>query len=126
MEGLEEAGCTLLQLDVTDPASIEKARDEVLGQIRKDAELVLINNAGIAGGGPMLDVDIDAAKRVHDTNVWAVLRVCKAFAPHMIKAGHGRIINVRPMRQAAADCSGDLNRRLPGCSLCALSRPAMC
>ena len=40
MDGLQAAGCTLLQLDVTDPASVDRARDEVLGQIGEDDELV--------------------------------------------------------------------------------------
>ena len=109
MEGLKEAGCTLLQLDVNDQASVDKVRDEVLGQISKNASLVrrsssvtllqslqtIVNNAGIGHRKPIIDVDIEAAKKCYETNVWAVLRVCQAFTPHMVAAGHGTLINVR-------------------------------
>lgn len=50
MAGLKEAGCTLLQLDVNDQASVDKARDEVLGQIAKDASLTVVKCALIRLG----------------------------------------------------------------------------
>ncbi len=40
---------------------------------------VLINNAGLSYTMPLLDVDITHAQRLHDTDVWGVLRTIQAF-----------------------------------------------
>ncbi len=47
---------------------------------------MLINNAGINYTVPALDIDIDEAKAVFDTNVWAVMRLCQVFSPQLIRA----------------------------------------
>ena len=126
MEGLKEAGCTLLQLDVNDQASVDKARDEILGQISKDASLTIVNNAGVGHRKPIIDVDIEAAKKTYDTNVWAVLRVCQAFTPHMVAAGHGTLINVhRCALCSQTDSTGHLDRRLPVSPLCVSCRVSL-
>ena len=35
---------------------------------------------------PILDVDIDLAKKIHDVNVWGVVRTTQVFAPLLIEA----------------------------------------
>ena len=50
----------------------------------------LINNAGVAIGGPLLDVDVEEYEYLMDVNVTGVYRVTQAFAP-LIMASGGRI-----------------------------------
>ncbi len=78
---------TVLQLDVTSTESIKAA---VKGISRLD---VLVNNAGQGYTMPLLDVDIDHAQRLYDTNVWGVMRTVQAFA-HLLIASQGRIVNI--------------------------------
>jgi NAD(P)-dependent dehydrogenase (short-subunit alcohol dehydrogenase family) len=75
-------------LDVTDPDSIARAREEV-GPV--DA---LVNNAGIGGYGPIEHYPIDLARRLFETNVFGALSVIQAWLPAMREQGFGRIVNV--------------------------------
>lgn len=58
---------------------------------------VVINNAGVAGGGPFQDVSLQDWEWVLDINLMGVVRGCKAFTPLMIEQGSGRIINIASM-----------------------------
>lgn len=58
---------------------------------------ILINNAGVAGGGPFQDVTLQDWEWLLDINLMGVVRGCKAFAPMLIEQGHGRIINIASM-----------------------------
>ena len=44
--------------------------------------------------GPLLDIPMEHVGEVYGTNVVAVIRVCKAVAPHMIERKSGLIVNV--------------------------------
>jgi len=56
---------------------------------------LLINNAGYVQHGNALDVpDLAAARREMEVNYWGVLNCCRAFAPGLIAAGGGAIVNV--------------------------------
>jgi short-subunit dehydrogenase len=50
----------------------------------------LVNNAGIGGGGPVLETTIEDQTRVYQVNVEGVYRITKAFAPLIIES-KGRI-----------------------------------
>lgn len=81
-------GARALRLDVTDQASIEAAQAEA-GNVD-----ILVNNAGIAGSVKTLKMD-DAHWLSHlDVNLTGAFRVTRAFAPSMVEAGWGRIINI--------------------------------
>jgi NADP-dependent 3-hydroxy acid dehydrogenase YdfG len=54
---------------------------------------VLINNAGIATGGPMVDTTMDEWHKVIDINLLGVVRGCRAFLPGMLAAGKGQVIS---------------------------------
>jgi len=86
-EVAELPNVTILQLDV---ASTESVRAAARAIPRLD---VLVNNAGQGYTMPLLDVDIDYAKRVHDTNIWGVVRTIQAFADLLI-ASQGRVVNI--------------------------------
>lgn len=81
-------GVEVLQLDITDQASVDAA-----AEIATDVTL-LINNAGIATQGSMLIDDLADARREMDTHYWGNLAMVRAFAPVIEANGGGTIVNV--------------------------------
>ncbi len=82
----------VLQLDVTDDASVAAAARHVLDAAgRVD---VLVNNAGLGHHGPIEDTDLAGAREIFETNFFGALRVTNAFLPAMRKQGSGVIVNV--------------------------------
>jgi NAD(P)-dependent dehydrogenase (short-subunit alcohol dehydrogenase family) len=84
-----QSGVQPLRLDVTKPEDVAAA-----AALASDVTLV-INNAGIAPTGGFLAADSeDAARRVFETNFFAMLRMSKAFAPILEGNGGGALLNV--------------------------------
>ncbi|MHB8893696.1 MAG: SDR family NAD(P)-dependent oxidoreductase [Candidatus Geothermincolia bacterium] len=54
---------------------------------------LLLNNAGIGGGGYVGETSIEDWHRVIDINLFGVLNGCHAFIPRMKAAGRGHIVN---------------------------------
>ena len=80
-------------MDVTDVSSIARAM-RIVDQLLSGTPLVgLVNNAGIAGAGPLELVPLDDVRRVLEVNVLGVIAVTQAFLPRL-KRGHGRVINI--------------------------------
>src|SRR5882762_5873548 len=90
----------VLELDVTDDASVERAVDAVVAKAGRID--VAINNAGYAVFGLAEAVTTEQAQRLMDTNFLGPVRVNRAVLPHMrrqrsgvlmhISSGAGRII----------------------------------
>ena len=82
---------TILTLDVlssdTIAAAVEKVTRATGGKLD-----VLVNNSGTLMIMPALDVSIEKAKKIFDTNYWAYLAMIQAFAPLLIKA-NGTVVN---------------------------------
>lgn len=92
----ERLNVATVQLDVVDTESVAQAVTSVASIISKEGLNgldVLVNNAGVGYTMPLLDVDIDEAKKVYEVQVWGMLRVTQAFA-NMIISSKGRIVNV--------------------------------
>jgi NAD(P)-dependent dehydrogenase (short-subunit alcohol dehydrogenase family) len=78
-----------LRLDVTQSEDVAAA-----AALASDVTLV-INNAGIAQAGGFLAPDSEeVARRIFETNFFAMLRVSKAFAPVLKANGGGALLNV--------------------------------
>jgi NAD(P)-dependent dehydrogenase (short-subunit alcohol dehydrogenase family) len=92
---LEERGCVLLPLDVTDEDSMVSAVDEV--ERRDGAVGVLVNNAGYSQSGAVEAVPMDNVRRQFETNVFGVVKMCQLVLPGMRRQGFGRIVNVSSM-----------------------------
>lgn len=84
-----QSGVQPLRLDVTKSDDVAAAVE-----LASDVTLV-INNAGIAQTGGFLAPDSeDVARRIFETNFFAVLRMSKAFAPILKANGGGALLNV--------------------------------
>ena len=81
--------------DVSKDADLENA--VALMQQRWGGTDVLINNAGVAGGGPFDWLSMDDWQWMMDINFNGVLRGCRAFVPAMKAQGSGKIINIASM-----------------------------
>ncbi|HET7235888.1 MAG TPA: SDR family NAD(P)-dependent oxidoreductase [Actinomycetota bacterium] len=81
-----------VRCDVTVPGDIERLRDSTL-EILERCD-VLVNNAGIAGGGEFRDVDVEQLDRVIATNLTGLVLCTKAFLPSMLERRRGHIVNV--------------------------------
>jgi NAD(P)-dependent dehydrogenase (short-subunit alcohol dehydrogenase family) len=92
---LEERGCELLPLDVTDEDSMRSAVDEV--ERREGAVGVLVNNAGYSQSGAVEAVPTEKVRRQFETNVFGLARMCQLVLPGMRRQGYGRIVNVSSM-----------------------------
>jgi NAD(P)-dependent dehydrogenase (short-subunit alcohol dehydrogenase family) len=80
---------TAVRLDVTRPDQVAAVVDLIR---EKGTGLYgLVNNAGVGGGGPVLETPIDEQSFVYEVNVEGVYRTTKAFAPLIIDSG-GRIV----------------------------------
>jgi 3-oxoacyl-[acyl-carrier protein] reductase len=91
---LREAGARGegIRLDVTDAASIEPA---ITGVATRAGEItILINNAGITRDNLLLRMKDDEWDAIMDTNLKSAYRLSKAVLRGMMKARHGRIINI--------------------------------
>jgi NAD(P)-dependent dehydrogenase (short-subunit alcohol dehydrogenase family) len=89
---LQAEGIAVVELDVTDDASVNAAVARVLAEARRID--VLVNNAGMASAGVSEAFTADQAKTLFNTNVVGVLRTTRAVLPAMRSAGDGLIINI--------------------------------
>lgn len=79
-------------LDVRSEADWRDARDHV--EQTWGGLDILINNAGVAGGGRVDRTDAQEWHRVLDVNVVGVANGCAAFAPLFKQQGRGHLVNV--------------------------------
>jgi len=84
----KEIGGVALKVDLLD----RKATDEAMASAGHVD--VLVNNAGIAESAPLDRTTDELWDRIMELDATAPFRIIRAFAPGMIKAGWGRIINV--------------------------------
>lgn len=98
---VNDDGIEVLILDITSKDSIDdcvRVVEEKTGGLLN----VLVNNAAYSQWFPLLDVDLDEARRAFDTNFWSMLAMSQIFAPMLIRAkgticNHGSIAGCFPM-----------------------------
>jgi len=89
---LRKQGIAVVELDVSNDASVDAAVKQVLA--RANRVDVLVNNAGIASAGVTEAFTADQAKVIFNTNVVGLLRTSRAVLPVMRAQGDGLIINI--------------------------------
>jgi len=92
-EPIPQDGMDTVAIDVTDPASVSRARDEVLAA-HPDLDVV------VTMSGVMLPEDlrdpghITAAESTIAVNLLGTIRVVDAFTPHLVGRGSGDLVTV--------------------------------
>src|SRR5215467_12942999 len=79
--------------DVSDPAQVERFRDEVAARHGTDKIHLLFNNAGIGGGGSMFAHNPEEWERTFNICWGGVYHCTRAFLPMLQKADEGHIVN---------------------------------
>lgn len=82
----------IVQTDVSDPASVDRACHEVIGKY--GVADILVNAAGVELPGDIFDTTHETWHRTMDINVTGSFLVGQAFARVMKSQGHGSIVNV--------------------------------
>ncbi|KAJ2461378.1 hypothetical protein GGF42_000227 [Coemansia sp. RSA 2424] len=83
----------VVELDVTDAASVDAAVAHVLATTGGRID-ILVNNAGVLCSGPAIEASSAQVQQVFDTNVIGVAHLCRAVAPAMMDHRHGTIVNI--------------------------------
>lgn len=82
----------LLQLDVSDEASIKKAVNAI---IKEEGKIdILINNAGVGITGAVEEIPNEEIHKAFVVNLYGPISVMKAVLPYMRKRKKGLIINI--------------------------------
>ena len=81
-----------IPLEVTDRRQFDDAA-AIVGRAWGGLD-ILINNAGIAGGGRIDELTPGSWRTILDTNLWGVIHGCAVFVPVLRRAGGGHIVNV--------------------------------
>ena len=84
---------TPILLDVTDTNSIQRARGLVEQAVGAAGLSGLVNNAGIAYGGPVEFLELEELRSAFEVNYFGAIAVIQAFLP-ALRRGHGRIVNM--------------------------------
>lgn len=79
--------------DVTDAAAMRAARESIDAACGSHGLAGLVNNAGVAYGGPIECTPVSVARRLFDVNVFGALAATQEFLP-LVRRGRGRIVNM--------------------------------
>lgn len=77
--------------DVSDPAAVDRLRDEALAAF--GAVHVVCNNAGVGAGGPSWEVPLARWRWVFGVNFWGVVHGVTSFVPLLLEQGEGHVVN---------------------------------
>jgi NAD(P)-dependent dehydrogenase (short-subunit alcohol dehydrogenase family) len=81
-----------LALDVTDAGQVDSAVTQAFAEFGQVD--VLVNNAGYGVAGAIEEVSEDEFMPMFETNVFGLLKVTRAFLPHLRKQRSGHILNL--------------------------------
>ena len=93
-ERIERAGGKALAVpcDVGDHEQLRKLR--VITEEAYGPADILINNAGVPGGGEFVKLSYEQIQNVVQVNITGVMFGTRAFLPGMLNRGHGHIVNM--------------------------------
>lgn len=109
---LAERGHSVVATDLSPVTGLEGVQTHVM-DVRSEESVaqclkevgtldVVVNNAGIAGSGPLEGYPIDGIRQLFETNTLGPLRVIKGVLPEWRKRGSGVIVNVSSINGRAA------------------------
>lgn len=79
-------------VDCADPDEMQRLADAVLAA--HDHVQILVNNAGLCIAGPIERLALEDWRRAVDVNLFGAVHGIHYFAPGMLEAGTGQIVNV--------------------------------
>jgi short-subunit dehydrogenase len=103
-----------VRADVGDVEQLQELRDRVDSEFGRCD--VLVNNAGVPGGGPFEHIGIEQIEEIVRTNLLGVMLGTKVFLPMMLEHGRGHVVNVASLAGRFA---------VPGASVYSASKHAV-
>ena len=96
------AGFTPLRFDITDETAVRACAAQVREALGGETLGGLVNNAGIAVAGPLLELPVEEFRRQLEVNLVGTFIVTQAFAPLLgaddtLRGTPGRIVNISSM-----------------------------
>ncbi|HQR26743.1 MAG TPA: SDR family NAD(P)-dependent oxidoreductase [Nocardioides sp.] len=92
---LGEAGARAVRtdrVDVSDRAAVAAYAETVAGHYGRVN--VIVNNAGVALTGDLVDLSYEDLDWIVGVNFWGVVHGTKAFLPHLLASGEGHVVNM--------------------------------
>lgn len=88
-----EGDLETIHLDVTDPASVAQAAQQIEKSLGGRGLNALLNNAGIGITAPVEHTSPDQLRNIFEINLFGQIAVIQAFLP-LIRRAKGRIVNI--------------------------------
>ncbi len=88
----ENLSLQVVELDVTDDASVDRAINRIIQESGRID--VLVNNAGAAYMGPAETFTVEQVRQQFDTNFFSIVRMNRAVLPHMRRQGSGLLLYI--------------------------------
>ena len=87
---------TVSTIAIRGDVSVKEEVDEIVSSVVEEFGTIdiLINNAGIMGGGSFFDDNEEMFRQMLDVNVFGMYYTMKAVLPHMQKEQRGDVINI--------------------------------
>lgn len=92
LQGQYGIKAAIASADISDPTAAEKAVDALVSEL--GGVDILINNAGIAKFGKLVEMDPKDWERIIQVNLMGTYYMTRAVLPKMIAKNHGNIINI--------------------------------
>ncbi|KZP25419.1 NAD-binding protein [Athelia psychrophila] len=92
MTGFKHDSIKKLAMDVNSDEDIERVVRTIL--VTEGKIDILINNAGVMGIQPLLDLSMDQVQQTFNTNTFSALRTAKAIVPSMAGRKSGLVVNI--------------------------------
>ncbi len=96
----ESAHIAVYELDVCVQGSVDYAISSGMERFGKID--VLVNNAGVGGLALLEQASDEMVRRIFETNVFGLIRMCRGVMPQMRLRKSGKIINISSMADTAA------------------------
>jgi 3-oxoacyl-[acyl-carrier protein] reductase len=122
VQEIESAGGQALavQGDVVDPDAVESIFGEL--ETRFGPVLVLVNNAGTRADGLSMQLDDDEWEHVLATNLSGAFRTTRRALKGMMRARHGRVVNIASVVGGVRGNAGQANYAASKAGLVGLTR----